>query len=127
VSSPSEPRESKAQLKSQPFPAGHNVAAVSRNPKSIEINGREVETAAANFINSAALHKVLQKADRVFVNLPSTSFSPAEPLIAATKAIGEAAKTNGVHLIVFNSSMPIPDTPQGIKAQDDRREIRSVL
>lgn len=52
--------------------AGHNAVAISRNPKPLEINGRQVETAALNFDDEDAVAEVLQGADVIFVNLPST-------------------------------------------------------
>jgi uncharacterized protein YbjT (DUF2867 family) len=55
------------------------------------------------------------------------AFQEAPPIIAATKAIGQAAKANNVGLIVFNTSMPIPLIPQGMAATEDRREIRRLL
>lgn len=106
---------------------GHDVVAISRNPKPLTIDGRKVETAAADFNDEAAIYRVLKGADVIFLNLPSTSFHPAEPILAAAKMIGEAAKANSVPLIVFNTSMPVPEVPQDIKAQDDRREMRRLL
>ncbi|KAF2098067.1 NAD(P)-binding protein [Rhizodiscina lignyota] len=107
--------------------AGHDVVAVSRNPKPVEIDGRKVETAAADFNDEAAIYRILSGADVVFLNLPSTSFHPAEPIIAAAKTIGEAAKASSIRMLVFNTSMPVADVPQGIKAQEDRREMRRLL
>lgn len=102
--------------------AGHSVVAVSRNPQPILVDGKQVETFAADFSNKDAIDRVLQGADRVFVNLPSTSFNKSEPIIAAARNIGEAAKKANVPLILFNTSMPVPKEPQDITAQDDRRE-----
>ncbi|KAF2491114.1 NAD(P)-binding protein [Lophium mytilinum] len=107
--------------------AGHDVVAVSRSPNPLEIDGRKVETAAADFNDKAAISRVLESAEIIFLNLPSTSFHPSEPIIAAAQAIGEAAKASGVCLIVFNTSMPVAEVSQGIKAQEDRREMRRVL
>lgn len=107
--------------------AGHDVVAVCRNPKPLEIEGRKVETASADFNDESAIARALKGAEVIFLNLPSTSFHQAEPILAAAKSIGEAAKASGVRLIVFNASMPIPDVPQDIKAQDDRREMRRLL
>ncbi|KAF2464382.1 NAD(P)-binding protein [Lindgomyces ingoldianus] len=107
--------------------AGHNVVAVSRNPKPLEVGGQKIETASVDFSDEDAILRVLQGADVIFLNLPSTSFNPAEPIIAATKAIAQAAKQNGVGMIIFNTSMPVPDVAQDIKAQDDRREMRRLL
>jgi uncharacterized protein YbjT (DUF2867 family) len=107
--------------------AGHDVVAVSRNPKPLEVDGKNIETCAADFGDKEAIFKVLQGADRIFLNLPSTSFNQSDPIIAGTKAIGEAAKKANVPLVIFNTSMPVPELPQDIKAQDDRREMRRLL
>ncbi|KAF2262554.1 NAD(P)-binding protein [Lojkania enalia] len=107
--------------------AGHDVVAVSRNPTPLDIDGKMVETAAANFGDKDAISEILKGVDVIFLNLPSTSFNQSEPIITAAKDIGEVAKASGVSLIVFNTSMPIPDEPQDIKAQDDRREMRRLL
>jgi len=107
--------------------AGHSVVAVSRNPKPVLVDEKSVETFAADFTDRDAIAKVLQGADRVFLNLPSTSFNQSEPIIAAARYIGEAAKNAKVPLILFNTSMPVAKKPQGIVAQDDRREMRRLL
>ncbi|CAN9344808.1 unnamed protein product [Alternaria alternata] len=107
--------------------AGHSVVAVSRNPKPVLVDEKPVETFAADFTDRDAIAKVLQGADRVFLNLPSTSFNQSEPIIAAARYIGEAAKNAKVPLVLFNTSMPVAEDPQGIVAQDDRREMRRLL
>lgn len=108
--------------------AGHHPVAVSRNPKSLKIDGKDVETFAADFSNTPALEGAVKDAEVIFLNLPSTSFQPAEPTIAAAKAVGRAAaKTPSVKLIVFNTSMPVPDESKGIEAQDHRRIMRELL
>lgn len=106
----------------------HHPVAVSRNPKPVQVDGKPVETAAAEFSDHAALDGALRGADIVFLNLPSTSFQPAGPVIAAAKAIGEAiARAESVRLVVFNTSMPVPEVSHGIEAQDHRREMRGLL
>ena len=107
--------------------AGHSVVAVSRNPKALVVDNKHVETFAADFGDAIAIERLLQKADRVFVNLPSTSFNQSEPILAAAKSIGEAAKKADVPLIIFNTSMPVPKQVQDITAQDDRREMKKLL
>lgn len=107
---------------------GHHPVAVSRNPKPLKVEGKDVETFAADFSNSDALEKSMKDAEIIFLNLPSTSFQPAEPTIAAARAVGEAAKkTSTIKLIVFNTSMPVPDESKNIEAQDHRREMRTIL
>jgi uncharacterized protein YbjT (DUF2867 family) len=107
--------------------AGHDVVAVSRNPKPLSIDGKPVSTFAADFSDTDAITRVLTGADAIFLNLPSTSFNPSPPILQAAKDIGTIAKSCNVQLIVFNTSMPVPDEPQDIKAQDDRREMRHLL
>lgn len=107
--------------------AGHDVVAVSRNPKPLEVEGKKIETAAADFGDKEAVSRILQGADTIFLNLPSTSFNQSGPILQAAKDIGQAAKAAGVKLILFNTSMPVPEVPQDIKAQDDRREMRRLL
>ena len=72
--------------------AGHSVVAVSRNPKPALVDEKSVETFAADFTDRDAIAKVLEGADRVFLNLPSTSFNQSEPIIAAARYIGKATK-----------------------------------
>jgi uncharacterized protein YbjT (DUF2867 family) len=107
--------------------AGYDVVAVSRSPKPLEIDGKKIETAAVDFTDHESVAQLLKGADIIFLNLPSTSFNPSPPIIAATKAIADAAKASGVKLIIFNTSMPVAEEPQGIKAQEDRREMRKIL
>jgi uncharacterized protein YbjT (DUF2867 family) len=107
---------------------GHAVVAISRTPASLP---SDITTAvthiSADFTDLPSLSAALQKADRIFVNLPSTSFNPSLPLLHAASSIGRLAKEANVPLIIFNTSMPVPVEPQGIKAQDDRREMRRLL
>jgi uncharacterized protein YbjT (DUF2867 family) len=108
--------------------AGHHPIAVSRNPKPLRIDGKEIETCTADFTDVDGLLRSMKDAEIVFLNLPSTSFQPAEQTIAAARAVGEAVKkSSNVKLIVFNTSMPVPDESKNIEAQDHRREMRSIL
>lgn len=108
---------------------GHTVVAISRTPKPLpsDISAQSVEQVSADFSDLPCISKAMQGADRIFVNLPSTSFNPFAPILDAARNIGNAAKREGVDLIVFNTSMPVPKEVQGIKAQDDRREMRNIL
>ena len=108
--------------------AGHHPVAVSRNPKPLEVDGKPVETAAADFADRDAVAKALEAADGVFLNLPSTSFQESKSILAAAKVIGEAAsRVPSIKLLVFNTSMPVPEVSHGIEAQEHRREIRTIL
>ena len=108
--------------------AGYHPVAVNRSPRPISVDNKEIETFAADFTDEAALQKSLQDAGIIFLNLPSTSFQPADRIIAAARSVGEAAKkTPSIRLMVFNTSMPVPDESKNIEAQDHRREMRSIL
>ncbi|CAK7231609.1 hypothetical protein SBRCBS47491_007991 [Sporothrix bragantina] len=108
--------------------AGHHPVAVSRSPQPIEVDGTSVETAAADFADRAGVAKALEGAEIVFLNLPSTSFQRAETVLNGAHIIAEEIKKQpSVRLTVFNTSMPVPDECQEIRAQDDRRTIRADL
>ncbi|OAL02989.1 NAD(P)-binding protein [Phaeosphaeriaceae sp. SRC1lsM3a] len=108
---------------------GHTVVAISRTPKTLpsDINPKSVEHISADFSDAAAISAAVAGADRIFVNLPSTSFNQSGPILQAASNIGTAAAKANVPLIVFNTSMPVPLEVQDIKAQDDRREMRRLL
>jgi uncharacterized protein YbjT (DUF2867 family) len=91
------------------------------------IDGKQVETVAADFTNAEAIKKALKGADRLLVNLPSTSFHAAEPIFQGATLIGKAAKEADIPLIVFNTSMPVPVASQDVEAQDDRRVMKKLL
>ncbi|KAM5343821.1 hypothetical protein ACJ41O_012358 [Fusarium nematophilum] len=108
--------------------AGHHPVAVSRKPKPLEIDGIPIETAAADFSDEEAISRALRGAELVFLNLPSTSFQPTGPLMAGVKTIGRvASQSSTLRLIIFNTSMPVPEVKLGTKAQDDRVEIKTIL
>lgn len=108
--------------------AGHHPVAVSRNPKPLEIDGKQIETFAADFADKEAIKLSMKDAEAVFLNLPSTSFQPSEPVIAAARTVGEATQqTTSIKVIVFNTSMPVPETSKGIEAQDHRRIMQNLL
>lgn len=107
--------------------AGHHPVAVSRTPQPLTHNSQSLETFAADFSDSSAITESLKNADAIFLNLPSTSFQPLEPMLAATRTIGQAAKSQSVNLIIFNTSMPVPEKSAGIEAQDHRRQMREIL
>lgn len=108
--------------------AGHHPIAVSRTPKCVQIDGRSVETFAADFSDKEALREVLEGPEAVFLNFPSTSFQVSEPVIAGARNIRQAIETSStVQLAVLNTSMPVPEEKDGIRARDDRVEIRAIL
>lgn len=107
--------------------AGQHTVAVNRSGRSLPVDGAAVEAAAADLSDAAAIQRAVEGADAIFLNLPSTSFQAAEPLIAATAAIARAAERAGVGVIVFNTSLPVPDDKRGFAAQDARHDMRSIL
>lgn len=111
--------------------AGQHPVAVSRGGDAAPVDGTAVEAVGADLsdevASGAAIRAALSGADAVFLNLPSTSFQAAEPLIAATRTIADAAAEAGVGVIVFNTSLPVPDDKRGFAAQDARHDMRSIL
>ncbi|KAG9243451.1 hypothetical protein BJ878DRAFT_117820 [Calycina marina] len=108
--------------------AGHHPVAISRDPKPLTIDGQTIETKSADFTDHAAITTALKDGEIIFLNLPSTSFQPSPPIIAAALAIAKAAvATPSIKLCVFNTSMPVPDVSVQVKAQDDRREMLRLI
>ncbi|KAH7152619.1 hypothetical protein EDB81DRAFT_930911 [Dactylonectria macrodidyma] len=107
---------------------GNHPVAVSRSPKPFDIDGVPIETFAADFADEEAISHALQGAEVIFLNLPSTSFQETGPLLTGVKSIGKAAsQIPSLRLVVFNTSMPVPEEKHGIKSQDDRIDIRAML
>ncbi|MDD3885227.1 MAG: NmrA family NAD(P)-binding protein [Gallionella sp.] len=108
--------------------SGHSPVAVSRNPKPWTIAGRRIETVAADYGDLVGVAKAVAGSDAVFLNLPSTSFQAAEPLIAAANVIArEAAASPTTKMLVFNTSLPVPGARLGFAAQDARHEMRRLV
>ena len=107
--------------------AGHVPVAVSRKGAQPDGVASAVAVACADFADAASLNDALDAADAIFLNLPSTSFQAAAPLIAATRIIAQAARGRGVSRIVFNTSLPVPRARLGFAAQDARAEMRDIV
>lgn len=105
--------------------AGHKAVAISRRPDQADLP-ENVERVAADYADHDSLRCAIDGADAILLNLPSTSFHAAQPLIEATKVIAEAAAKTAKPLI-FNTSMPLPDHMMGIAAQDARLEMRNLI
>lgn len=108
--------------------AGHSPVAVSRHPKPWVIDGKIIETFAADYTDLSGMAKAVQGSDGVFLNLPSTSFQAAEPLIAAADVIAKAAAASPTtQALIFNTSLPVPQEKRGFAAQDARHEMRRLI
>ena len=108
--------------------AGCQPVAVSRHPRPISVDGQVVDTVAADFADPASLVRAVGRGDAVFLNLPSTSFQAAEPLVAAAAVIADAAAASpSTRMLVFNTSLPVPQDRRGFAAQDARHEMRRLL
>lgn len=105
--------------------AGHQPVAVSRSPKAWQVDGVAVETFAGDYGDIDRLVRAVDGAQAVLLNLPSTSFQIAAPLVAAADAIAAAAaRSASTHVLVFNTSLPVPAHKRGFAAQDARHEMR---
>jgi uncharacterized protein YbjT (DUF2867 family) len=108
--------------------AGHDPVAVSRAPEPWTIDGKEIETFAADYRDLASLAEAVVGSDAVFLNMPSTSFQAAAPLIAAVDVIARAAAASPTtKMLVFNTSLPVSETTRGYAAQDARFEMRRLI
>ena len=108
--------------------AGHDPVAVSRSAKPWTIDGKAVETFSGDYSDLAGLVKVMEGSQAVFLNLPSTSFQVAAPLIAAAQAIANAAAASPTtRALIFNTSLPVPSEKRGFAAQDARHEMRRLV
>jgi uncharacterized protein YbjT (DUF2867 family) len=107
--------------------AGHRPLAVSRGANHATAFGDEVESVRADFADHGSLARAVGAGDAVFLNLPSTSFQAAAPLVAAAQAIAQAAKAAGSRAIVFNTSLPVPRDKLGFAAQDARHDMRRAV
>lgn len=106
---------------------GHEVTAISRNPTRADLP-EGVTPLAADYGDHDSLRRAMAGAEAVLLNLPSTSFQAAEPLLAAVRVIAEtAAASDSLKVLVFNTSMPVPAERMGIAAQDARLEMREIL
>jgi uncharacterized protein YbjT (DUF2867 family) len=104
--------------------AGHRPVAISRRPDRADLPAGTARI-AADYADHESLAAAMDGAEAVLLNLPSTSFQAAGPLIAAAEAIAQAAaRMPGLRTLVFNTSMPVPDHAMDIAAQDARLEMR---
>ena len=88
--------------------AGHTPLAVSRGGNHAAAFGHDVQGIRADFGDPESLVRAVAAGDAVFLNLPSTSFQAAAPLVAAAATIAKAAAAAGSRAIVFNTSLPVP-------------------
>lgn len=101
--------------------AGHSVRVGLRDPaKAAALFGAAVEAVPLDFADAASLHAAMRGIETVLANFPSSSFNAAEPLLAAAAATGDSARTAGVALILFNTSMPLRNRPLGFAGHDVR-------
>lgn len=108
--------------------AGHRPVAVSRHPKPWTVDGEIVETFATNYADLSGIPSAVKGADAIFLNLPSTSFQAAGPLIAVADAISKAAAASPTtKALIFNTSLPVPREKLGFAAQDARHEMRRLI
>lgn len=108
--------------------AGHHPVAVSRHPRPWTIDGTAIETRAADYADLGGMARAVQGSDAVFLNLPSTSFQAAQPLVAAADTIARAAAASPTtRALVFNTSLPVPSDKRGFAAQDARHDMRRLV
>ncbi len=105
---------------------GHTPVCALRNPGAAEaIADKPAQGVYADLYKPETLAPVIAGADAVLMNLPSTSFQEAAPLIHAAEVIAKAAAaTPSVKMLAFNTSLPVMDHPLGFASHDARLEMR---
>ncbi|MDB5669061.1 MAG: hypothetical protein JWO25_20 [Alphaproteobacteria bacterium] len=107
---------------------GHDPVAVSRAPEAWTIDSKAIATFAADYQDLASLAEAVVGSDAIFLNMPSTSFQAAAPLIAGVEVIARAAAASpSTKMLVFNTSLPVSETTRGFAAQDARFEMRRLI
>lgn len=106
---------------------GHDPVCVSRSARPLSIDAKPIETRAADLNDRASVRAAMAGGEAVFLNLPSTSFQTAEPLLQATRWIADDAAWAGIGQLIFNTSLPVPQQVRGFAAQDARHEMRRML
>ena len=109
--------------------AGHSVKAACRRPPA---SHDKPSTAAPEWVpvdygQPSTLAPAMQGVEVVLANFPSSSFNDGPTLVRAAAATGAAARVAGVSLIVFNTSLPVMETPRGFAAHDVRLQMREAL
>jgi uncharacterized protein YbjT (DUF2867 family) len=82
---------------------------------------------AVDHEDAESLTRAVVAADVVLANYPSSSLHDGAALIAAAERLGTAASRAGTRLIVLNTSLPLPASPLGFRAQDVRFAQRDAL
>lgn len=81
----------------------------------------------ADYAEPDSLARALAGVEVVLANYPSSSIHDPDSLIAAATLVGELAARAGVRSIVFNTSLPLPARPLGMRAQDVRFAQREAM
>lgn len=81
----------------------------------------------ADYAEPDSLARALEGVDVVLANYPSSSIHDPGALIAAAELVGDLAARAGVRSIVFNTSLPLPARPLGMRAQDVRFAQREAM
>jgi len=109
--------------------AGHSVKAVCRRPPVAEYmpSMAAPEWVPVDYGQPSTLAPAMRDVEAVLANFPSSSFNDGPTLVRAAVATGAAALVAGVSLIVFNTSLPVMETPRGFAAHDVRLQMREAL
>jgi uncharacterized protein YbjT (DUF2867 family) len=104
-----------------------DAALLLSSPERRAALAARIDCIAADHADAASLARACAGCDVVLANYPSSSFHDAAVLEQGAAALATAARTTGVGLIVFNTSLPLPARPQGFRAQDIRFRQRALL
>ena len=109
--------------------AGHQVCAATRHPEKMRARwpSPDVQWVTVDYAHPDTLARAMQDVDAVLANYPSSSFNAAAPLLDAAQQTAVAARSAGIRLLVFNTSLPVMDAPRGYAAHDVRLQMRQAL
>lgn len=117
--------------------AGLNVRAAARDAAGLQqridaaLDGAGLPGRAtahrADYSDPDSLARAMEGADVVLANYPSSSIHDGAALVAAAVLVGDTAARAGVQSVVFNTSLPLPPRPLGMRAQDVRFAQRDAM
>jgi uncharacterized protein YbjT (DUF2867 family) len=86
-----------------------------------------VECVKVDYGDNDSLARALEGVQVLLANYPSSSFNEGAALVAAAELTARLALNAEVELVVFNSSLPLPERSLGMPAQDVRLAQRAAL
>jgi uncharacterized protein YbjT (DUF2867 family) len=107
--------------------AGHHVRVLTRDPDRAEgLRAQGAEIVRGDLDDAAGLREAVRGVDGVFMHIPFFTASPADGPRYADHMLN-AARDQGVKLLVWNASGEIPPARSGNPAFDGRLDILDAI